>query len=284
MSEPASVAVILGSAFETPRLGGRTLAPCAVATPFGPVTLYRWPAPGRAAWVLFRHGAPHALLPNQIPYRAHAAALREVGCGALLVTSAVALLDRSLPLDAPLLFSDLLMPENRLPDGSTCTMWPAPAPDQAHLVLQEGLFSRALGEQVAELAEEGGHPIAGRPVFLYAGGPRSKTAAENALWARLGAQANSMTVGPEVVLANELGIPTAGLGVAHKYSLPGLRERLARPEIDAALATGRAIVERVALAFLERARPVPFANLLYRYGLHRYGLDRDGAGRGAGGG
>ena len=66
-------AVILGSAFERPVLAGRELEPLQMATRFGPALLH-WDTKTRGH-VLFRHGVPHRFLPNQIPYRAHTAAL-----------------------------------------------------------------------------------------------------------------------------------------------------------------------------------------------------------------
>ena len=259
-----SVAVILGSGFREPVVGGFKLDAGTVQTGFGEVTLYRYPAAGRTAWVLFRHGVPHKFLPNQISYRAQAAALAESGCQALLVTSSVGVLDRSLPLHAPLLLSDLLMPENRLPDGSDCTMYPQPLPEQAHLVVDEGLFSAELSDQVAALAAAAGVPVKARAVFADTPGPRTKTSAESAMWAKLGAQVNSMSVGPEVVLANELQIPTACLVVGHKYSVPGVDQPLDQESIESTLDTGRGIIEKVAVAFLKQAEPVPFMNRLHR--------------------
>lgn len=262
---PAAVCVILGSAFDAARIGEVELKPQAVSTPHGEAVLHRFPRHDREAWVLFRHGAPHRYLPNQIPYRAHAAALREVGCGALLITSSVGVLDRALPLDEPLLLGDLMMPDNRLPDGSACTMHERSSPDQGHLVLDEGIFSCALSDQVEALGRELGFACARRALFAYAQGPRTKTAAENALLARLGAQVNSMSVGPEAVLANELEIPTAALVVGHKYSLPGERSRLEQRAMEATLRTGRDAVTRVAAVFLARGDPVPFANHIHRF-------------------
>lgn len=267
--DPRSLAVILGSAFEQPELCGVALSPHTVETPFGPAALHRHPAPradGRATWVLFRHGAPHRYLPNQIPYRAQAHALWQLGCGALLVTSSVGVLDPALPLDRPLLLSDLVMLDNRLPDGSACTIFPEPRPVQWHLVLDEGLFSRALGEQVADICAGAGAPLAGEALFGYAGGPRTKTAAENRLFAAFGLQVNSMTVAPEVVLAGELGIPCAALVMGHKYSRPGVRERLDRPTMDQTLQTARVGLGELAARFLAEAEPVPFKNRRYRYG------------------
>ncbi len=254
-------AVILGSAWGEGRLGGRLLAPVTVETPFGSVTLHRYAAD---AWVLFRHGVPHRWLPHRIPYRAHAAALAAVGCGALLVTSSVGVLDPALPLDRPILVDDLLMLDNRLPDGTAATIFVEPfcrPGEGGHLVLDEGLFSRALAEQVEALA---GGPLP-RAVFGYAQGPRNKTAAENAAFRLLGAQVNSMTLAPEVVLAAELEIPVAAVVVGHKYSGTGPRTRVARDEINAALGEGRAALDGLARAFLERARPVAPGNRIYRY-------------------
>lgn len=262
---PAAVCVILGSAFDAPRVGEVELEPRTISTTHGEAVLHRFPRQDRDAWVLFRHGAPHRYLPNQIPYRAHAAALREVGCGALLITSSVGVLDRALPLDEPLLLDDLLMLDNRLPDGSACTMHQRTAPEQGHLVLDEGVFSRALSEQIESLSRELGFACAARALFAYAQGPRTKTAAENTLLARLGAQVNSMTVGPEVVLANELEIPTAALVVGHKYSLPGETARLEQRTMEATLCAGRNAVAEVAAVFLAQGEPVPFANHIHRF-------------------
>lgn len=258
------VAVILGSAFDASTLG-LTLAPERFETPWGPYSLLRAPQ-FRDAVLVFRHGSPHALLPNQIPYRAMVWALRLAGVESLLVTSSVGVMDPGVPLYRPLPVADLLMPENRLPDGSTCTLFDVPRPGQGHLVLTEGLFSRQLTAQVGRIAADCGSPLGPEVVFAYAGGPRTKTAAENALWARLGAQVNSMTLGPEVVLANEAGISTAAVVVGHKHSLAGEAKAPPREEIGASLERSRAELQRLVLAFLEHGTPVPFMNQLFRFG------------------
>lgn len=259
-----AVAVILGSSFERAVVDGTELRPEAVRTPHGEVILHRWPRRDDA-FVLFRHGIPHRLLPNQIPYRAHAAALRQVDCGALLVTSSVGVIDPALPLMTPLPIDDLLMPDNRLPDGSTCTMFDRVVSGQGHLVIREGLFSRALAAQVAQFAADVGWSTGAGVIFAYSGGPRTKTAAENAYWARSGAQVNSMTVGPEVVLANELEIPTSGLVVGHKYSTPG-GPSLDDAQLRDSLADARHGLERLVARFLDAGTSQPFANTIYRYG------------------
>lgn len=264
---PNAVAVILGSAYRVDRPGGLPMTPVDVDTPWGEQRLFKAETE-RPAYALFRHGQPHRLLPNQIEYRAQAWALREVGVGALLVTSSVGVMDADLPLFEPLLLGDLMMLDNRLPDGSTCTMFDAPSPDHGHLVLNEGLFSVALSEQVASIAHRAGAPVGAHGVvFAYAGGPRGKTAAENRMWQVLGGQVNSMTLAPEIVLANELEIACAGLVVGHKYSVPG-RDNPESGGVTQTLDSSREAMERIVEAFLREAHPVPFGNHLYRFDAH----------------
>ncbi|MBI3926436.1 MAG: 5'-methylthioadenosine phosphorylase [Armatimonadetes bacterium] len=251
--------VILGSAFSSARLGGVDLEPVTVETDYGPACLHRYSG-SRLGWVLFRHGLPHRYLPHQVPHRAHLLALHQVGCRAMLVTSSVGILDPALPLFQPMLVEDLLMPENRMADGSPCTLHVDPKPAQAHLVLEEGLFSTYLNHQLEALMGEVGYGPPPRVIFSYVPGPRTKTRAENRYWRASGAQVNSMTLAPEVVLANELGLPTAGLVVGHKYSCPDVSLSLPPEKLEATLEESREALERLTLAFLERATAPAFGN------------------------
>jgi purine nucleoside phosphorylase len=258
------VAAILGSAFAR-QPDGLELEPIEVDTPWGRQTVHSVRNIGRPAYIIFRHGLPHRLLPNQIPYRAQAWALRVLGCRALLATSSVGVLRAELPLYRPLLVGDILMPDNRLPDGSACTLFVEPSRTQGHLVLEEGVCSAALGAQVRWLAEACAAPVAAEVIFAYAGGPRTKTRAENRLWAKLGAEVNAMTLAPELVLANEAGIPSAALVVGHKYSLPDAANQLDQTAIADSLARSHAALEAIVRTFLSEARSVPFGNHLYRF-------------------
>jgi len=257
--------VILGSAFEGSSAGDLALEPETHETEFGPWTLHRVRGLAQPGVVSFRHGRPHRLLPNQIPYRAQLAALRAAGCSSLLVTSSVGLLSAELPLYEPMLVEDLLTLDNRLPDGSACSMFSEPSPGQGHLMLEEGLFSESLSEQVESLAETVGPRIAERVVFGYVGGPRGKTPAENEMWAGLGAEVNSMTLAPEVILANELEIPCAGLVVGHKRSAGRATEVEGEEAIEESLRRSRRATGRLVGAYLREATPVDFANHLYRF-------------------
>ncbi|MCB9780872.1 MAG: 5'-methylthioadenosine phosphorylase [Alphaproteobacteria bacterium] len=255
-------AVIVGSAFDAPTgtaslLGA--LEPEAVPTDHGPVTVYRHRESGGI--VLFRHGRPHRWLPHQVPWLAHAQALAALDVHALLVTSSVGVLSPDVPLFQPMLLSDLIMRDNRLPDGRPCTMWQTPTPGQAHLVVREGLFSATLSAWLEHEADLPGQ----RLTFLYVPGPRTKTPAENDLAARTGAQVNSMSLAPEVVLANELGMPVAGLVTGHKYSVSG-GVTPDRSGIADSLERARRATAVTIRRFLAGAPRVVFGNELFRFG------------------
>ncbi len=259
-----SVAIILGSAFSKESLDEYEWTELSIPTPFGDQTLYKTEGAGRTAYLIFRHGLPHSLLPNHINYRAQAAALKEVNCGALLVTSSVGVMDKGLPLFQPMLADDLIMADNRLPDGSTCTMFEKPGHNHAHLVLNEGLFSRALNQQLREISEGLIAEVSKEVVFAYVGGPRGKTPAENRMWITIGANVNSMTFAPEVVLANEMEIPCAGLVIGHKYSVPGY----SNPEeagVTESLVKSREATRQILLRFIEKGETAAFGNHLYRF-------------------
>ena len=218
--------------------------------------------------VLFRHGVPHRYLPHQIPYRAHAEALEKIGCRSLLVTSSVGVLDLHLPLFQPLLVSDLLMPDNRLPDGTACTMFEAPSERQGHLVLEGGLFHSGSSAQIEAWLAETSATSLPRVVFAYVPGPRTKTPAENGYFRALGAAVNSMSLGPEVVLANELGIPTAAVVIGHKYSSaePTVPKETSPAQLRASLESSRDTLTDLVVWFLRSASDFAPENRIYRFG------------------
>ena len=259
-----SVAVILGSAFQDKMPEVPDLEPVKIRTNWGTQPLFRTTLSDRPAYVLFRHGMPYRLLPNQINYRAQAEALKLVDCGALLVTSSVGVMDAGLPLFQPLLLNDLIMLENRLPDGTVCTMFAEPSPEHGHLVMKEGVFSKALNDQLLEFSGDLIHRTDQDIVFAYVAGPRTKTRAENRFWPMLGAQVDSMTLAPEVVLANEMEIPCAGLVVGHKYSLPEIKNPESRKVISDSLQASKEAMLAVILRFLKKGKAVQFGNQIYR--------------------
>lgn len=260
-----TIGFILGSAYaQTSWSGDHALVTEQIQTPFGLATLDILSLPGRRVVLLHRHGVPHRLLPNQVNYRANTWALHHMGVQSLIVTSSVGVLDATLPMNEPMLVDDLLMPDHRLPDGSLCTMFVEPTKGQGHLVLQDGLFSSTLNAQIEQLT---GRAMA-RTRFAYVAGPRTKTALENAFWSQAGAQVNSMSVGPEVVLANELEIPCAAIVVGHKPSQSRTQHPKSSKLIAKSLDESRDATTTVLSTLMQQLEPVDFANTIYRFDEH----------------
>lgn len=282
MDERRHLGCILGSSYDISYIERWGLTAQQVETDFGSVTLHAFDSrkDGRRVFLLFRHGVTHTLLPHQIPYRAHMQALARVGCQSVLVTSSVGVLDHQVPLNTLLWVEDILMPDNRLPDGSACSIFPAPTPGQGHLVLEDGLCHRDLTARMRLcIAQQGVSMHRDGVVFAYVGGPRTKTRAENRYWANMGAQVNSMTLAPEIVLANELEMSCCALVVGHKYSsgarLPVEKgptgedavtlDIQGQDEVTQSLERSRATTDHVLHTLLCELVPAPFANHIYRF-------------------
>ena len=245
-----STGLILGSAFAA---GLPDMVVQKIDTPSGLAELYK----AHDGWLLFRHGLPHNKLPHQINYRANAWALKHVGVDRLVVTSSVGVMHAQVPLNTLLTLSDLLMLDNRLPTGEACTIFDGKG---GHLVLLDGMFDSELTASLRRLAKVDAVGV----VFAYVGGPRTKTPAENRYLASAGAQVNSMTVGPEVVLANELEIPCAGLVIGHKYSHPDIQNP-GHGGVSQSLEDSRKHMESLIPKILNQLQPTTFKNEIFRF-------------------
>ncbi len=257
--------VIVGSAFSLASFSDWSPEAIEIDTRWGPWTIYRLGNIARPCYLSFRHGIPHRLLPNQIPYRAQMRALSIAGCRSVLSTSSVGVLDDSVPLNTPLIVSDILTLDNRLPDGSACTMFDSPSSAHAHLVLNEGLVSPALVVELERILRNQGIENVRHVVFGYVGGPRTKTGAENRMWKNLGAQVNSMTLAPEIILANELNMSAAGLVAGHKPSRQDARRPQSKGEVTDSLEDSRKAMSDAIRAFIKHGKSAPFGNQLYRF-------------------
>ena len=108
-------------------------------------------------------------------------------------------------------------------------------------------------------------------------GPRTKTALENKYWLQLGAQVNSMSIGPEVVLAQEMEIPAVALLVGHKYSKYTLNREQSRDQLmvseknlamnamQTSLINARQATESIIEIILKEIQTVDFDHYLYRF-------------------
>lgn len=173
-------------------------------TPFGPVTVYLGAPNGREVACLLRHGDP-PLPPHAINYRANIAALVQVGCEAIVATSAVGSL---WPARRP---PSLCLPAQILDFtwGRASTFFD----DQLHCVDFTEPFCPRLRSLLRQAAGVAGETVADDVVYACMQGPRFETAAEITMLRGLGADVVGMTLMPEAVLAREKGLCYASLCV-----------------------------------------------------------------------
>jgi len=236
------------------------LAPTTIDTPHGAVRLFRGTVNGRDILMLPRHGEGHAALPHQIPHRAHLTALAEAGATAVISCSVCGVLNPDFSLGAPFVANDVYFPENRLGDGSACTLFQTPGQSGRGHLLAESLVHADLADAVANAtgAEQ-------RGVYAHQTGPRFNTKVEIRALRRAGVDFLSQTCGPEAVLANELELPWALAGFAIDYANGVAEEPTPIDVLNQNLENSRESFLKLIHNLREPAAGFPFTNFVYRF-------------------
>lgn len=214
--------------------------------------------------LLPRHGAGHSHLPHQINHRAHLLALKKLGAQAVISLSVCGVINPDLPLAVPLLATDVLFPDNRLGDGTACTIFDTPGETGRGHLLAESLVHDGLSESVRTCLEATAQ-IPHQGCYAHVPGPRFNTKAEIAALRAAGADFLSQTCGPEAVLANELELPYAMVGFGVDYANGVQADPTQVETLQANLERGKHCFEDL----INRLAPPPdgwrFANFVYRF-------------------
>src|SRR6185312_16587049 len=177
----------------------------ALDTPYGQTSVTHGRFAGVDTLHVSRHGSGHVLLSNQVTHRANVWALKHLGATAVIACTACGAVDPSLELGSLVVFDDLHFASNRLPDGSLCTLFVAPAdPARGHWILHGGPFSDGVRAVLLAAAADSGHAARDGGTYGHVDGPRFNTPTEIAQLAGCGVVAVSQTGGPETVLCGEL--------------------------------------------------------------------------------
>lgn len=209
----AEVAVIGGSGFY--ELGAHTVS-VAVDTPWGPpsspITITE--LGGRCVAFLARHGVDHRLPPHAVNARANLWALREVGVSAVVASFACGSLTSAIG-PGRLVVPDQLIDQTR---GRADTIHDAFDEGPAHIpfadpydpVVRRSLLDGAALHSLE--AHDGG-------TVVVINGPRFATRAESRWYRSIGADLINMTQYPETVLARELGLAYAAIGLVTDHDV-----------------------------------------------------------------
>jgi 5'-methylthioadenosine phosphorylase len=202
---------ITGTGFYT--LPGATdVRPQKVATPFGNVYVELASMENQDVVFIPRHGKRHTISPREINFCGNLWALKELGVQRILATSVSGSL---VPAWGPgtLVLVDQFL---NFTDGRAETFYPMDG-RLAHVDVTDP-YCRTLREQLSASAEKLQMPLESGATYVCMNGPRFETRAEVEMVRRLGGHLLGQTNYPECVLARELAICYATVGVVSNFA------------------------------------------------------------------
>jgi len=208
--------------------------------PSGPVTFGR--IGGREVIFLARHGYGHTIAPHEVNYRANIRALKDAGADRVIsVVSVGGIRDDLGP-------GTLVVPDQIIDYtwGRRSTFFDGPDAAVTHIDFTQP-YTEALRIAALEAARGCGEAIVDGGVYAATQGPRLETAAEVDRLARDGADVIGMTGMPEAVLARELELQYAAIGVVANFAAGrgDSAKRIALDQIEAVLNVAMGRVRRV---------------------------------------
>jgi 5'-methylthioinosine phosphorylase len=215
--EQARVAVISGTGVtEHFDLSGAR----SVKTPYGVAEAFE--ARDGGFYVLPRHGKDHAVPPHRVNYRANVAALKSLGVGSILATSAVGSMNEEFRVGQLGVVEQFL----DFTKGRQGTFFDD---EVSHVDVTEPYSSRVNG-LMGEAAKRLGVALTTGLTYVCAEGPRFETAAEIRMFRAMGGDVVGMTGVPEVVLARELEMEYSSVAVATNWAA-GIQKKVSHDEV-----------------------------------------------------
>ncbi|MFW5805428.1 MAG: S-methyl-5'-thioadenosine phosphorylase [Bacteroidales bacterium] len=185
-----------------------------LATPYGPhsdITVGE--IQGVPVALVSRHNKKHNIPPTQVNNRANIWALKELGCEHIIAsTAAGSLREKIKPGD--IVFADQFIDFTRLRKVSFYESFPAG--DMKHTPMPEP-FDKDMRSHLAGIAKKMKLSFHDSGTIITIEGPRFSTKAESHMFRAWGADLINMSIAPEAILANEIGIPYAVVAMSTDY-------------------------------------------------------------------
>jgi 5'-methylthioadenosine phosphorylase len=167
---------------------------------------------GIATVILARHGQRHQYSPTEINTRANISALKEVGVTHIIATTACGSLREKIDR-GHLVVLDQFIDFTRFRKTSFHDSFENGA---VHTAMAHP-FDKELRKRLYETAESQGLKVHRSGCVVTIEGPRFSTVAESKMFRIWGADVINMSSAPEVMLANESGIPYAAVAMSTDY-------------------------------------------------------------------
>jgi 5'-methylthioadenosine phosphorylase len=167
---------------------------------------------------LSRHGYGHTIPPSQVNNRANIHALKSLGCTHIIATTACGSLREDIHR------GDLVIPDQFIDftRHRSITFFEEFEPGHMKHTPMADPFDMNLRRLLIEGAAKNGIRVHDRGTIISIEGPRFSTRAESKMFRMWGADIINMSVAPEVILANEIGIPYAAIAMSTDL-IPGKR-------------------------------------------------------------
>ena len=179
-----------------------------VETPYGSVEPVVGKLGNHELVFMSRHGRHHATPPHLVNYRANIWALRKLGVRKILATAAVGSLSSNYHSGGLVLLDQFLDFTKSRPS----TFYEGGQQGVLHVDMTEPYCS-AMRQVIMDASEHLRIAVKNGACYVCTEGPRFETPAEIRMFQRLGADLVGMTSVPEVVLARELGMCYASIGM-----------------------------------------------------------------------
>ncbi len=214
-----------------------------VETAYGSVDVDIVGIQGEEIAFLARHGKGHSTPPHRINFRANMSALKQLGVKYIYATAAVGSCNENYaPGDIVILKDFIDMTKAR-----TLTFYEGEEGKVSHTDMSDP-YCRNLRQQFREAARELQINVkGGDTVYVCTEGPRFETASEIRTYKILGGDVVGMTNVPEVILAKELGMCYAAIGIVTNWCTGMKSESITLHDIQGSLAENK---EKVSKAFL----------------------------------
>ncbi len=206
--------IIGGSGLEDPGIIGSP-EEVIIETPYGDTSssLLCGSIRGADVVILSRHGRDHTIPPSAVNNRANIFALKKAGCTHILATTACGSLREEIGR------GDLVIPDQFIDftrHRSITFFDRFDAGDLKHQQMADP-FDQYLRNLIISTAHKKGLRVHERGTMITIEGPRFSTRAESRMFRMWGADIINMSVAPEVILANETGIPYAAIAMSTDY-------------------------------------------------------------------
>jgi len=179
-----------------------------VETPYGTVETVAGNLANHELVFMSRHGRDHGTPPHLVNYRANIWALRKLGVQKIIATAAVGSLSSDFRLGELVLLDQFLDFTKSRPQ----TFYDGGKQGVLHVDMTEPYCS-AVRQIIMDASGQLGFAVKNGACYVCTEGPRFETPAEIRMFQRLGADLVGMTSVPEVVLARELGMCYASIGM-----------------------------------------------------------------------